>query len=230
MKNLVISIVFIFISGLLVSQSKIGLDHRLTPVTKGEKAIYFLSYTASENGNYLIHLYYSDEHILMKGSSLDSLAQQLDGLSVWYYKNGNVQAEGEYKNGQKQGTWKRYNEDGSPKSDRHYSEVSMNNIVFNSALYMPKPEVSSKNFEAFIKEKIIEQRQFDLIAYSPVAIQLIITNEGTVADRKYDDRLSMDEMKTLDNIINEIPSWKAGSNGTQNINVRVNYSIDLTID
>lgn len=230
MKNTVSTIAFIFIVSLLSAQSTVGLNHRLSPIKKGETPIYYLNYQNTDKGYFIVKLYYSDNQLLMQGNSLDSLAQQLDGLSVWYYKNGNIQAEGEYKNGQKQGTWKRYNEDGSPKPDRHYSEVSMNNIVFNSALYMPRPQVKENSFEAYIKEKVKEYHQFELIEFSPIAIQLIITNEGIVTDRKYDDRLSMDQMKTLDNYLNEIPSWKAGSNGTQKINVRVTYSVDLTIN
>jgi hypothetical protein len=228
--RLLLIIAFSFLFSSIKAQDKIGLNHRLAPCKKSETPVYYLSYYQSENGYYIVNLFYTDDQPLMVGTSIDSLGQLLDGTSTWYYKNGNIQAEGEYKSGQKQGTWKRYTEDGSPKSDRHYSEVSMDNIVFNSALYMPKPQIESGSFETYIKGYVLEERQFDLIAYSPIVIQLIITNEGIVSDRKYDDRLSMDEMRILDNYINEIPAWKPGSNGTQNINVRVTYSVDLSID
>ena len=223
-----IFIVFIFIFSLANSQTKIGLNHRLAPCKKGETPVYFLSGDLAEDGHYRINLYYPDDKPLMVGTALDSLGQLLDGKSTWFYKNGNIQAEGEYKSGQKQGTWKRYNDDGTRKTDRHYSEVSMDNIVFNSALYMPKPQVESEKFEEFIKANIMEERQFELLNYSPIVIQLLITNEGNVTDRKYDDRLSMEEMEIIDQYINKIPSWKPGSNGTQNINVRVTYSVDLS--
>jgi len=225
-----IIIVFIFISSVANSQAKIGLNHRLAPCKKGETPVYFLSADYAEEGHYIIKLYYADDKPLMVGTALDSLGQLLDGKSTWFYKNGNIQAEGEYKSGQKQGTWKRFNDDGSPKTDRHYSEVSMDNIVFNSALYMPKPQVESQNFEEYIRSNIKEERQFELLAYSPIIIQLLITNEGDVTDRKYDDRLSMEEMEIIDQYISKIPSWKPGSNGTQNINVRVTYSVDLSIN
>lgn len=230
MLRLISSIVFVFILGDIYSQEKIGLDHRLTPIKNGEIAIYYLSYDRPDNGLYTITLFYNDLQILMRGNSIDSLGQQLEGKSIWFYKNGIVQSEGLYKNGQKQGTWKRFNEDGTVKSDRHYSEVSMDNIVFNSALYMPKPQVQSENFEGYINEMIKQDRLFDLYTLSPIAIQLVITNVGIVVDKKYDDRLSMDDMKVLDNYIAAIPTWKPGSNGTQKINVRVNYSVKLSTD
>lgn len=224
------TIVFIFILGILSAQEKVGLNHRLAPIEKGETAIYYLSSASNENGLYSVILYYDDMQILMRGTSIDNLGQKLDGESVWFYKSGSIQSQGLYRNGQKQGTWKRFNEDGTVKSDRHYSEVSMDNIVFNSALYMPKPQVESQNFESFINTMIKRDRLFDLYALSPIAIQIVITNEGIVSDKKYDDRLSMDDMKTLDDYISSIPSWKPGSNGTQNINVRVNYSVKLSTD
>jgi hypothetical protein len=228
--RLLIFIVFLFSSPTIFSQDKIGLDHRLAPVKKGEAAIYFLSYSLNEDGSYEVQFYYPNDQLLMQGNSMDSLGQILEGMTTWYYKNGNIQSEGAYKNGQKQGTWKRYNEDGSAKADRHYSAVSMNNIVFNSALYMPKPLIEQKNFDSYIKDKVMENRLFDLIPYSPIKIQLIISNEGLVVDKKFDDRLSNEEMQKLNAFIDEIPAWKAGSNGTQNINVRVDYLIDLTTD
>lgn len=212
------------------AQNKIGLDHRLSPIEKDESPIYFLKYQSSDEGDYTIQLFYGDGKVLMKGTSKDSLGSQLVGKSIWYYKNGNVQSEGEYVNGQKQGTWLRYNEDGSRKSDRHYSDVNMDNIIFNSALYMPKPVVDYKTFEDYIKAMVIKNRQFDLLTFTPIAIQLVVTNQGVVAERKYDNRLSMDEMKVLDDYINLIPSWKSGSNGTQKLNVRVNYEVDLTFE
>ena len=159
----------------------------------------------------------------MTGKSLDSLGQQLNGFSQWYYKNGNLQAAGNYKAAQKQGTWKRYNEDGSKKSDRHYSDVNMTNIVFNSALYMPKPAGIDQNFEDFVKDKVIEEQAMDIVSLSPIAIQMLIANDGTLREIKYDDRLSVQEMSVLNEIIKQIPSWSPGNNGSQNLNVRVNY-------
>ena len=230
MKVFLSTIACFILLGNINAQEKIGLDHRLVPIDKGETAIYYLTSTQNDNGLYSVILYYIDMQILMRGNSIDKLGQELDGESVWFYKNGSIQSEGLYKNGQKQGTWKRYNEDGSVKSDRHYSEVSMDNIVFNSALYMPKPQVESQNFNAYINSMIKKDRLFDLYALSPIAIQVVITNEGVVSDKKYDDRLSMDDMKVLDDYISAIPSWKPGSNGTQEINVRVNYSVKLSTD
>jgi hypothetical protein len=205
------------------AQQIVGLNHSLHPLKNSEEAIYNLQYQWNDSGYFDVKIFYSDQHLLMTGRSLDSLGQQLNGYSKWYYKNGNLQAEGNYKSAQKQGTWKRYNEDGSKKSDRHYSDVSMNNIVFNSALYMPKPIGVDQNFEDFVKAKVIEEQAMDIVSLSPVAIQMLIANDGSLREIKYDDRLSIQEMTVLDEIIKQIPSWSPGSNGSQNLNVQVNY-------
>lgn len=223
-KLIIAAIVF---TGNLVAQDFVGLDHRLQPSSKSQTPTYLLQYQARDDGNFNVKIFYSDEQILMEGGSIDSLGQHLDGISRWYYKNGNLQSEGEYNNGRKQGTWKRYTEDGSPKADRHYSEVNMNNIVFNSALVMPKPLGDIKSFENFVEDMVMQERYFDIVALSPIKIQFIITREGILSDMKIDDRLSYHEMQLLGLIIKLIPGWSPGSNGTQTINVRVNYSISF---
>ena len=195
----------VFFVLILNAQNSIGLNHSLHPIKNGENAIYHLEYQASDSGVYSVKIYYSDDHLLMTGFSLDSLGQQLNGSSKWYYKNGQLQAQGTYKFSQKLGVWERYNEDGSRKPDRHYSDVNMNTIVFNSALVMPKPKVNDLNFEEYIIQSVMEERAFDIVSYSPIAIQLLIGNDGSVQETKYDDRLTMDEMETLAQIIKKIP-------------------------
>ncbi len=224
-KHFITILTSVFFVLALNAQNSVGLNHSLHPIKKGEIPIYNLEYQVGDSGIYIVKIYYSDDHLLMSGFSLDSLGQQLNGESTWYYKNGQLQAQGSYKCSQKLGVWKRYNEDGSRKPDRHYSNVNMNTIVFNSALVMPKPKVDSLNFEEYIIKNVIAERAFDIVSYSPVAIQLLIGNDGSVRETKYDDRLTMDEMETLAQMIKKIPSWSPGSNGTQNLNVRVNYLV-----
>lgn len=224
-KRFISILTLVFFVLILNAQNSVGLNHSLHPIKKGESAIYNLEYQAGDSGLYNVKIYYSDDHLLMSGTSLDSLGQQLNGESTWYYKNGQLQANGSYKCSQKIGVWKRYNEDGSKKPDRHYSDVNMKTIVFNSALIMPKPKVENSNFEEYVIQNIMDDHAFDIVAYSPVAIQLLIGLDGSVQETKYDDRLTMDEMETLARIIKKIPSWSPGSNGTQNLNVRVNYLV-----
>jgi len=227
MQRSILYILLSFFSVSLCAQELIPLNHRLAPADKNETALYFLESKLIDSTNFSIKIFYSDMQLLMTGYATDNTGQQLTGASAWYYKNGSLQAEGDYTNGQKTGTWKRYNVDGSPKADRHYSDVNMNNIIFNSALKMPKANGDFENFESFIIDEVIKDRAFDIVALSPIKIQFVVSKIGRVQDIKFDDRLSNHEMSVLDEIIKRIPSWRPGSNGTQNINVRVNYSIEF---
>lgn len=215
-------------AGYLSGQHYYGLDHSLHPIDNKSEAIYFLDFEKSDTGNFVIHIYYSSMKLLMNGNSIDSLGQRLDGLCTFYYETGKVQSEGIYIKGRKSGAWKRYNQDGSPKSDRIYSDINMETIIFNSALIMPKPNCSADGFEEFIKTRLIIENALEIIELSPIAIQLVINVNGEVAERMFDERLSLEKMKIIDSIIRQIPSWEAGYTGTQKINVRVNYSIDFS--
>lgn len=192
-----------------------------------DDALYLLESIPIDSTQYTIKIYYADKQLLMLGKASDKSGQQLNGRSTWYYKNGSIQAEGNYNNGQKSGVWKRYNPDGSAKPDRYYSDVNMSNIVFNSALKMPKANTEFDSFENYIVDRVMKERAFEIVALSPIAIQMVISKMGRVQEIRFDDRLSNHNMSILDQIIKDIPSWKPGSNGTQNINVRVDFTIEF---
>lgn len=217
-------------SGITVGQQYYGLDHNLNPIGNNNDPSYFISFENSETGLYSVKIYYASMNLLMTGNSIDSLGQRLDGNCRFYYDNGDIQSEGAYSNGRKSGVWKRYNTDGSRKMDRIYSDVSMETVIFNSALIMPKPLCDANGFEEFVKNAVIKEGIIAIIELSPIAIQLVIDRNGKVTERRFDDRLSLQSMNTLDQIIKQIPSWEAGSTGTQKINVRVNYKIDFSTD
>jgi antitoxin component YwqK of YwqJK toxin-antitoxin module len=208
-------------------QQYYGLDHNLTFIRDNSKPSYFISFEKLDEIRYDIVFYYSSKRILMKGKSLDSLGQRLDGTCLYYYENGSIQSEGVYKNGRKSGVWKRFNVDGSSKTDRVYSDLSMETIVFNSARFMPKPNVLNNDFEKYVRVQLSNNID-EFISLSPIAIQLVVDIKGIVTESLFDDRLSLENMRILNGIIKSIPSWEPGSTGTQKINVRVNYSIDFS--
>jgi len=87
-KRFITILTSVFFVLILNAQNSVGLNHSLHPIKKGETPIYNLEYQASDSGIFIVKIYYSDDHLLMTGYSLDSLGQQLNGESIWYYKNG----------------------------------------------------------------------------------------------------------------------------------------------
>ena len=213
----------------LIAQSKLTpLDHKLQPIENEEEAVYMLESKSSDSALYDVKIFYADMTPLMDGKALDEEGKKLSGNSVWYYKNGQVQSEGAYNDGKKTGTWKRYNEDGSQKSDRVYSDLSMETMVFSSALYMPKPQVDERDLVNYLKKEITREKGFDIISLEQFDIELVISRTGQLQEAKYDDKLSQEQMQRISSLIEVIPHWKPGSNGSQNINVRCRYTVDFT--
>ena len=163
----------------------------------------------------------------MKGSALDAEGSRLHGLSQWYFENGGIESEGYYKNGAKIGVWKRYNSNGDPKPDKTYRNVNMNNIIFNSARKMPTPPNQIPDLNTYIKDRLIQEQAFDLIAMSPINSQFVVFRDGSIGEIKIDEKLSQNQHHTIKQIIENMPAWIPGSNGTQNINVRIDIIIDL---
>ena len=163
----------------------------------------------------------------MNGSAMDKEGIRLNGWSQWYHINGLIESEGFYENGAKIGVWKRYKTNGEPKADKMYSNVNMNNIIFNSARVMPKPAEQIPDLNTYISEKLIQERAFDIIELSPIKTQFIIFRNGSIGEIKIDDKLSQNQYQIIKQIIEYMPAWIPGSNGTQTINVRLELNIEL---
>ena len=82
----------------------VPLDHKLQPIQSENDAVYILESNELDSNAYDVKIYYADMTPLMDGHSKDDSGQVLTGESVWYYKNGQVQSEGEYIDGRKSGT------------------------------------------------------------------------------------------------------------------------------
>lgn len=163
----------------------------------------------------------------MEGFALDEKGQQLEGQSTWYHPNGRVESKGTYFNGKKQGVWKRYDAQGKPKNDRTYSAVNMDTYIFESALVMPSPPDAYAPLNDYLSTRIIAVYGDKLNHLSPLHIQLVIDLSGHITEILIDDRLSNKDHMWLRQQVEGTSKWTPGNNGSQNLNVRVNYLIDL---
>ena len=222
---LLLFIAFTFLQ--LDGQEKIWLDASLNIVEYKKDAKYYQTVRKTDSALFSINYYRLNNTLLMKGSSLDETGTRLHDWSQWVHENGSIESEGYYKNGTKIGVWKRYYANGDPKPDKMYSNVNMNTIIFHSARIMPKPPGQIPDLNIYIKEKIIREQAFDLIAMSPINTQFIVYRNGDIGEIKIDEKLSRNQHQLLKQIIENMPAWIPGSNGTQNINVRLDLKIEL---
>jgi hypothetical protein len=226
LKNIFLFLLILIHSFEVFSQEKIWLDTHLKFTDNKKDANYYLISQESDSSGYSINIYRLNKTLLMAGNAADPSGIRLNGLVKWYHENGSIESEGYYNDGSKTGVWKRFNKDGSVRPNRVYSDVNMNNYIFNSALDMPIPSEDIADFNSYVKEKLIEKQAVDIITLMPVNIQFIVYRDGHIGEIKIDDKLSVNQHQLLKSIIASMPSWIPGSNGTQTINVRIGVVLD----
>jgi len=217
---------FVFVSSGIRAQEKIWLDSKLYYTENKKDASYYLISEKMDTSDYLIGIYRMDQTILMTGSAIDSRGIRFNGLAKWYHDNGKLESEGYYDNGTKTGAWKRYDKDGNTRPDRVYSDVNMNNYIFNSALVMPKPPTEIPDFNKYIKNELAKRQAFEIIDVMPINAQFVVFRDGHIGEIKLDGTLSRDQHQLLRGIIESMPQWIPGSNGTQTINIRIDIVFD----
>lgn len=220
---LFISFIFLKLDG----QEKIWLDASLNITENKKDANYYQIVQTTDSSTFTINYYRINNTLLMRGEALDGAGTRLHGWSEWYHENGSIESKGYYKNGAKYGIWNRYNANGEPKPDKMYSNVNMTTVIFNSARIMPKPPEQIPDLNAYIKNELVQEQAFDLIALSPINSQFIVFRNGDIGDIKIDEKLSQNHHQMLKQIFENMPAWVPGSNGTQTINVRIDIKIEM---
>ena len=211
----------------LEGQDKIWLDASLNIIDSKKDASYYQIIQKIDSSVYSINYFRLNNILLMKGNALDAEGKRLNGWSEWYHENGLIESKGFYDNGAKIGVWKRYKPNGEPKPYKVYSNITMDNIVFNSARVLPKPPYQIPDLNTYIKDKLIQEQAFDIIALSPINLQFIVYRNGSIAELRIDEKLTQNQHQLLKQVIEDMPSWIPGSNGTQTINVRLDIKIEM---
>ncbi len=101
---------------------KVYLDGNYSIVNSPEVARYYREAMHGETGHLLVRIYHTDGTLKMEGSYLATSPDVPDGFFTYYYRNGQVESQGEYVKGRKARTWKRWTWDGATKPDRIYPE------------------------------------------------------------------------------------------------------------
>lgn len=114
---------------------KVYLDGNYGIVNGPEVARYYRESIHGETGHLLVRIYHTDGTLKMEGSYLVESPDIADGLFTYYYRNGQVESQGEYIKGRKVGTWRRWAWDGSPKPDRIYPEPQTETVVSTPAQF-----------------------------------------------------------------------------------------------
>lgn len=85
------------------------VNARFEPCASRKEALYLREITPVANG-YLLRVVKADGQVMMTGGSSDPLGKVLNGHFRYYDGSGTLRAEGDYVNGQKFGTWTRFDD------------------------------------------------------------------------------------------------------------------------
>lgn len=112
--------------GLSTYQSKAQTSYRdcldaTLQKSKDENICHYMRNSrAGDDGLTHVVIEYLSGNTKMTGSYRDSLFLVEQGYFRYYYRNGQLESEGNYENGRKSGLWKRYLFDGTARPDRIY--------------------------------------------------------------------------------------------------------------
>jgi hypothetical protein len=95
------------------------VNARFEPCASKKEALYLREVTPVSNG-YLLRVVKADGRVMMTGASSDPHGKVLNGHFRYYDEGGTLRAEGDYVNGQKIGTWTRFDDRGAELPAKEY--------------------------------------------------------------------------------------------------------------
>lgn len=102
----------------------IYLDERMRE-TKKKDATYYCELVGVTDEMYHYRAYFLSGELKMEGWYADEEMKKPQGQFIFYYQSGHVESEGEYRDGEKYGIWKRYDRYGNEKPEKIYAFLPM---------------------------------------------------------------------------------------------------------
>jgi TonB family protein len=122
MRSLLIFFVFSSFCLSAWSQKKEYLNSEFVVIEEESVSSYTRTSTLKD-GLYDVTITFLGGQLFMTGKYMDEKLEMPHGHFVFYNQNGNKEAEGDYHKGMKVGTWKRWNAEGAPMTDRAYQKA-----------------------------------------------------------------------------------------------------------
>lgn len=192
---------------------KVYLDGNYSIVNSPEVARYYSEAMHGETGHLLVRIYHTEGTLKMEGSYLAATPDVPDGFFTYYYRNGQVESQGEYLRGRKAGTWKRWAWDGTSKPDRIYPEPQTEMVVGIPAQFPGGYEALLNFVEA---KTVYPQQALAKRITGMVKISFRIDEGGLVRDVEVVERNASILADAALECIWDMPLWEPASrNGTE---------------
>ncbi len=103
----------------------IYLDARMEVVKNKKNATYICKMEEASDQGYLFRAYYITGEVKMAGTYVDEEMETPHGEFTYYYQSGQIESNGQFREGQKYGIWQRFDEDGTEKPEKVYAALPM---------------------------------------------------------------------------------------------------------
>lgn len=129
MRRLTILVLLSIQAGFLLAAANgdkeaIYLDERMRE-TKKKNATYYCELVEQSDSGYYYKAYFMTGELKMEGWYADAEMNTPHGMFVFYYKSGQMESTGEYRDGEKYGIWQRYDLYGNEKPEKVYAYLPM---------------------------------------------------------------------------------------------------------
>lgn len=102
--------------------NRVWLDRSFNAIPDEDSASYYQQITA-DSDKFRVEVFYKSGDLRMDGHYADPELFIKDGYFKYYFMNGQVESEGLYVSGFKQGIWKRFTWEGKEKPERFYPKA-----------------------------------------------------------------------------------------------------------
>jgi protein TonB len=209
------------LSGLLAANAlaqRVWLDQGLAPGTKGRAAFYLEPGTA--HGDHRdARIFLTDGTLKAEGSYADAAFRVPDGSFTFYHPNGKIESQGLYRNGRKQGVWKRFDARGSELAEKIYDNSLMDAMLFTMAQTMPAFPGGEKALVRYLKEEVGKVPHDALANFT-------VEKDGRLAEVEVSGVQDGALKEKIAVAFNSSPRWTAGVQDGQPVRVRMRVPLN----
>lgn len=122
-KSIFSALTILFAFALQAEETVTFLDKNFE-VTSADQAVFERTSDLLDDGHYHVKISFLDGNTRMIGRYSDQTLETEEGWFVYYFATGNRESQGHYHNGERVGTWNRWDWQGNALSDRFYSDYN----------------------------------------------------------------------------------------------------------
>ena len=223
MKNAIILLAIgLFFSTSSWSQKKDYLNSEFQIIESEDMAAYTRTRTKNAEGGFDVTVNFSGGQVFMTGKYQDEALEIRNGHFVFYSQNGNKQTEGDYHQGMKVGTWKRWDEEGAPLPSRTYANAPAEKDLAKELSNKATTPASFADFDSYVDKNLkYPEKAIMGGTKGTVYVQLTINAEGDVKNPKISQGVSPELDAAAMQFIMGMPKWTPAQRNGSNIDSEV---------